>query len=394
MKQFWRKVRSRAPVMVAAVFLTGLLALAASAPSVRAQSNGRDCDDNAVIRCGALTEDELRQRYRENQDGNVQAIFAEFGITSEEGLTGLVEGVVDTQNNVYVNGERVATNAYTAGRHIINNSRGTSTPILDGAAYRRQPSVSFADPSGSLRALVKMENGVFRHAVLTSCGNPVTAQPVERPVPPPEKPAPPPEKPAPPAPAPKVPDFEVRKDVRIHGDSTWQNSVSADRGDAVEFRITIENTGETELTNVMVRDTLPDGLDLSTDGLQVPDETEGSMFEGEGVNVGDLPAGQEMIITFRAMVESDADACNEDRMENIVRVRPDDLPAEEDEALVEVCVEVPPPPAREEKPVERPPLPVTGVGGVLVGFTAVSGLGFTLHRLVEFYKRWLAKIGY
>lgn len=194
------KKGARLALALIAVFASTLLYV----PGAYA-AEGRDCDDNAVIRCGALTEAETLQKCQENQNGT-QAIFQELGIQNCNLLNGMVEGRVTADNKVYVGEKLVATDAFTAGRHNIPGS----TPIAGGIAYKRPPSVSFVNQNGSLRALVKMDGSTFRFAVITSCGNPVMATPVTPPVTPTAQPTPPPpppvqqvvykEQPAPPPP--------------------------------------------------------------------------------------------------------------------------------------------------------------------------------------------------
>jgi hypothetical protein len=175
----------------------------------------RDCDDNAVIRCGALNFTELSNR--SSQSGAAQ-IYAAFGISSQD-LANMsstaIEGTVTNNNNVWINRSSgmcpdidksslntqnqqavqnnssmclVATNAMTAGRQYMS---GSTMATSSGVTYfRRPPSVSFQSPS--LPAFVVMTNGRFNYAIIASCGNPVTATPVSvTPAPAPQpKPAP------------------------------------------------------------------------------------------------------------------------------------------------------------------------------------------------------------
>src|SRR5207244_431067 len=101
----------------------------------------RDCDNNAVLRCGALTTAELQQKF---QGSGVIALFRSFGISTQDmntiGSTAIA-GQVTRGGDVIVNGRIVATNAETAGRQNMPGS----TPIIAGGVrfFRRPPSVSF-----------------------------------------------------------------------------------------------------------------------------------------------------------------------------------------------------------------------------------------------------------
>lgn len=56
------------------------------------------------------------------------------------------------------------------------------------------------------------------------------------------------------------PNFEVTKQVSQTGKNDWKDSVSANPGDVVDFRIHYKNTGTVAQTNVSIRDDLPAGL--------------------------------------------------------------------------------------------------------------------------------------
>jgi cell division septation protein DedD len=168
-------------------------------------NSARDCDDNAVIRCGAASPAELNDRF--GQDGAAE-VFRCFGISSTD-VSNIdntaVAGRVTKDGQVFINSRTspVATGAITAGRQNIS---GSTTIHCGGKTfYERPPSVSFV--SNSLAAFVVMSNGRFDYAILASCGNPVKATPltpVVKPTPPPPAatpaPAPPPVAPPPPAP--------------------------------------------------------------------------------------------------------------------------------------------------------------------------------------------------
>lgn len=154
-----------------------------------------NCDDNAVLYCGALSSDNLIHKY-DNGDGknSAQSIhdiygYSKFGITSNEvhalGSTAAA-GTVTKTGNVIVGGKVVASGAITAGRQPL--SGGTKTTSGSTTFYVRPPSVSFTQDT--LDAYVVMKNGAFQFAILSSCGNPVAATPVKpKSTPPPAQPA-------------------------------------------------------------------------------------------------------------------------------------------------------------------------------------------------------------
>ncbi len=157
--------------------LFGLATIGVTQLPAKAVDTTRDCDQFAVIRCGALNENELRAEYNTNngsgQNGytsvqpDIQNIFSHMGIQGGA-LNGLVRGTVYRDGTVKVNGTTVATNAVMA-------ARGLGGSQIPGTNAQRVSVSAMADAQA---ALVKMVNGEFKFAVMTPCGNPVTATPV------------------------------------------------------------------------------------------------------------------------------------------------------------------------------------------------------------------------
>ena len=57
-------------------------------------------------------------------------------------------------------------------------------------------------------------------------------------------------------------EFKITKKVRLQGDNTWKDKViDVKDGEVIEFRITVENTGETSDDNMKMIDILPDALE-------------------------------------------------------------------------------------------------------------------------------------
>ncbi len=140
-------------------------------------TDGRDCDDNAIIKCGTYSLTELRDKYR----GDVPAVFAHYSVSSAEvkGTSGTIKsGYVTKTGEVVVGDEVVATHAVTVGR---NTMAGSTAVMIDGKTYyQRTPAVSFQ--SDQLEAYVFFDaNGAFSGAVIKSCGNPVTGTPTPQP---------------------------------------------------------------------------------------------------------------------------------------------------------------------------------------------------------------------
>ncbi|MDB5163948.1 MAG: hypothetical protein JWS12_566 [Candidatus Saccharibacteria bacterium] len=314
----WRKTG------VGLVVASVLLAAGAgnfSRPAIAQTGNQRDCDSNAVITCGALTVDELKSKYQANS--SVQAIYKEFGITSLQSLDGLVAGSVTRDGQVLVNNKVVATNAVTAGRQNMPGS----TPIANGAAFKRAPSVSFASGVTSLPALVSIgRDNTFAFAVLTSCGNPVMATPVAKPPQPKPQPQP---KPA--------PNFTITKQVRVKGTTNWQGDVKANTNDHVEFKVVIHNTGNVSLINTQLQDTLPDGLFLESNSVVINGQHDSSTFFHTLMSLGELKKDGTDTIVFETFLSNSAVGCGKDRLKNVAMAKTSQLPAKQATATVQVC---------------------------------------------------------
>lgn len=136
-----------------------------------------DCDKYAIMYCGAKDATEFQKKF--NADGKYTdhtKVYAAFGISKAD-VTGMVNGVVWKNGNVTVgNTTIVATNARDAARNL----GGTPIAGTQGAAIT---STSTFGDEGQ-KAMIKMVNGEFKFAIITSCGNPVVATPKKPPVPP------------------------------------------------------------------------------------------------------------------------------------------------------------------------------------------------------------------
>lgn len=160
-------------MFVAAVATLSLFAVHSSFAA-----SSRDCDANAIIYCGALTQNELKTKYSQNTPGDLDNIFSHYGISSGAiNNETMVMGKVYKDGRVTVGNETVATSAQSVGRQNITGSTAVN---IDGKTYYQRPtSVSFN--SNSLDALIIMRNGQFYRAIITSCGNPVIATPKPKP---------------------------------------------------------------------------------------------------------------------------------------------------------------------------------------------------------------------
>ena len=107
-------------------------------------------------------------------------------------------------------------------------------------------------------------------------------------------------------------DGSIEKTVSKDG-TAFGESVSVKAGDEVSFRLTIRNTGDIALTNAVIKDTLPKGLDLvpgsvslRANNSEVSDTLSDNIL-GTGYNLGTIGTGNIIYITYRATASEDFD---------------------------------------------------------------------------------------
>ncbi|MEO5950308.1 MAG: PKD domain-containing protein [Candidatus Saccharimonadales bacterium] len=153
-----------------------LLSIAAIATvgATQLHAQGRDCDTNSVIYCGALTASEFTQKYNQNKTGDLPGLYAHYGI-NPTAISSAKDGITTKDGRVIVDGKVVATNARSVGRQNMPGS--TSFKVGSTTFYERATSTSFA--SDSISAFVFFDkDGNFTGAILKSCANAVKAIPV------------------------------------------------------------------------------------------------------------------------------------------------------------------------------------------------------------------------
>ncbi|HVY67756.1 MAG TPA: hypothetical protein VHA30_02595, partial [Patescibacteria group bacterium] len=105
-------------------------------------------------------------------------------------------------------------------------------------------------------------------------------------------------------PANQFSQLSITKNVRLYGSGTFQNSVSAQNGQSVQFEIVVTNTGSAIANNVRVTDMLPSGLSLSGGSVTVNGSWVSDSNIYGGMYVGNLYGGQSARIDFTATVNA------------------------------------------------------------------------------------------
>lgn len=164
--------------LVIAFFALGLFAFGALGLSQYTGAKAdivRDCDDNAIMRCGAADANEFRTKYDQNAPGDLPAIYGHYWIPRD---IQVVQGQSFKDNTVRVNGRIVADNAQSIGRQ---QKPGDHAISIGGKTYWEGPNSS-AFAGDGLPTLVALDaDGNFKYAIIQGCGNPIYARPVNPP---------------------------------------------------------------------------------------------------------------------------------------------------------------------------------------------------------------------
>ncbi len=150
----------------------------------------------------------------------------------------------------------------------------------------------------------------------------------------------------------KNPNIKLQKEVRKSGQSDWKKEVNAKPGDKVDWLLTTENTGETVLNDIVIRDVLPPHVKLSSgsvrwiDASQNASQNDKPLFDG-GINVGNYASGSGFYMTFTTEVLGDFEEC-EIRIRNVGYVKSTQTPEIQDDADVIITREDCEPPVDEE----------------------------------------------
>lgn len=161
-----------------------------SPPEPANAAGGGDCSDNAIIRCGAMNIDELRQKYNQNATGDLQTIFAHYGLTWDIINHGIVKpGVTYRDGRVVTDNVTVGVNSSSLGRQ---NARGEQYAVwIGGQKYYSTPNDKiFLSNSISVLSFFDHNNGRYVASIMLDCGNPISSTVIWEPAPTPTPTAP------------------------------------------------------------------------------------------------------------------------------------------------------------------------------------------------------------
>ncbi|MBR3414917.1 hypothetical protein IKG73_02820 [Candidatus Saccharibacteria bacterium] len=115
-------------------------------------------------------------------------------------------------------------------------------------------------------------------------------------------------------------NYVVDKRVRLHGTENWSESVEAKVGDLVDFVIKYQNTTENAVSDVMIRDVLPNNMELASDVvLKNGTNPNGLTLKGNistGINIGGYAVDATAYVTFTAKVVDKNMICGKNILRN------------------------------------------------------------------------------
>ncbi len=122
----------------------------------------------------------------------------------------------------------------------------------------------------------------------------------------------------------------ISKSVKRTSDSYYQNSVSVNSNETVNFEIVVTNTGSRTVNNVRMQDFLPSGLQVVSGSIRVDGGNYPYSSNLGEVSLGNLYAGQQRRIYFDANVSSSGSQS----IQNIARASGDSVSQVQDDAWV------------------------------------------------------------
>lgn len=169
----WRRTPAITLVLAGALLVAAVMVAGPS--GVSADEVLRDCDDNAIMRCGSADAAEFVTKAIANDPGDLDNVYAHFGLPPskyDEFASAAKQGTIHRDGRIEVDGQVVATDAATMGRQDFGND----TPVLigDKTYYSGTPDKRWTDGVPSLPVMVWFDGeGTVKVAILSPCGNPV-----------------------------------------------------------------------------------------------------------------------------------------------------------------------------------------------------------------------------
>lgn len=363
-----RRIRSASAkqFVVAGVFalaLTGAIGLGLATKQNAAAATARDCSANSVNLknlnggCGAGSAAELVADMKQNDPGDLQTTYSQFGLTPakyEKFASTAKQGIAYMNGDVVVDGQKVMTDAWSIGRTKFGYS---SDMKIGNTMFYKSMHTSVLNKNHDVMVMFDA-NGNVEAAVLNACGNPVDGK--------------------------KVPSAGECKALNMTPVQGKENTY--------KFTTTTSVSGNASIAKVVY--TFSDGTKVEKTN---PAEAVEKTFTKSGTAKVDvyvkLPGGQTKVVTAATCTKSvtvtppktpncpvpgkeqypvDSPECKE----NCPTPGKEHLPKDSPEC--EVAPTTPTPPAE---------LPKTGMGNVLGLFAGASVAGGVAHRFIQSRRR-------
>ena len=166
-----------------ALSLLGAVGMGLAVKQHSSAATVRDCSTNSIDRkdlnggCGAADPDEFIKDVKANDPSDLKDIYANFGLSSggyDAFAKEAKQGTYFRDGHIEVDGQTVATDAWSMGRETFGNQR-TQIKINNKTYYHSAAKDSFASNHNSLPVMVWFAaDGTVRFAVMNPCGNPIT----------------------------------------------------------------------------------------------------------------------------------------------------------------------------------------------------------------------------
>ena len=139
----------------------------------------------------------------------------------------------------------------------------------------------------------------------------------------------------------QINDLSITKTVRniTAGQTSFIKNANANNGDRLMFQLQTNNTGNTVLNNVFVRDSLPSGLNYVAGSTRVDGSSASDGIASGGLSVGTLNVGAARQITFEATIGVSASSGSQ-TLTNTGLARADQVAEKSDTASVNVAQQV------------------------------------------------------
>lgn len=139
----------------------------------------QDCKPNSIIVCGTPTADDFIAKVRANDDGHgnhdLQAVYQDFGLVSSDYskfVTDARPGVANQNGTIVVDGQTVATNAWSIGRTQFSY---TTSFVINGHTYFKAQNTQVLLQNLPVMVMFNAQ-GQMQFAVMNACGNPTKGQ--------------------------------------------------------------------------------------------------------------------------------------------------------------------------------------------------------------------------